>query len=203
MVRESVVDGSKRFWRVNVVKSARRIFTCTQPVARFCARMRCAGAIGETQHLGLHARVVGEVGEEGFLGADGFLVPLGHHRPLVDAGRAFAHALRIAAEDRPQHRIRRMRSWPSVARPAASTRSPNFRPRPGRRRTDSGSSTAFMLAVVTHREPVGLFEIRGDLRHQLVGRDAHRGGELRVGANAFLDAARDADGIALQREAAR
>ena len=40
MVRESVVEGSKRFWRVKVVKSARRIFTCTQPAARFCARMR-------------------------------------------------------------------------------------------------------------------------------------------------------------------
>ena len=112
MVRESVVEGSKRFCRVKVVKSARRIFTCTQPAARFCARMRVPARSASRSTSACILRVVGEVGEEGFLGADRLLVPLGHHRPFVDAGRALAHALRVAAEDRPQHGIGRRAQLP-------------------------------------------------------------------------------------------
>jgi hypothetical protein len=106
MVRESVVEGSKRFWRVNVVKSARRIFTCTQPVARFCARMRAPAPVRQPQHFGVHARVFEQIRGEGFLGADGLLVPSDiTARSSMPAG-AFAHALRIPSEDGPQHRIR-------------------------------------------------------------------------------------------------
>ena len=193
MVRESVVEGSKRFWRVKVVKSARRILTCTQPAARFCARMRWLARSARRSTSACMLRVIGEIAEEGFLGADRLLVPLGHHRAVRRCRRraracVASRGRRSATARRPARRA----AAPSVASPAASTRSPSLRPRPGRRRTESGSSTRAHVAGVDHREPVGLLQVGGDLRHQLVRRDADRGGELRGRADALLDAARDA-----------
>ena len=152
MVRESVVEGSKRFCRVKVVKSARRIFTCTQPVARFCARMRWPARSARRNTSDCILRVIGEIAEEGLLRADRFLVPLRHHRPLVDARGAFAHALRSRGRRSATAAASgASRSAPSVAMPAASTRSPSLRPRPGRRRTLERIEQRAQVAVMRPR----------------------------------------------------
>ena len=160
-----------------------------------------AGAIGEPQHLGTHARVICQVVEEGLFGADRFFVPLGHHRAVIDARGALAHALRIPPEDRPQHRVRRAAQLPegvqaggfdTLAQLAAEARqapqAQRVQHRPQGVQRDDG-------------EPVGFFQFGCDLRHQLVGRHSHRSGELCRGENALLDAARDAHRVTLEREA--
>ena len=93
-----------------------------------------------------------------------------------------------------------VRSCPSVSDAGGLDPFAQLSSEAGQAAHESGSSTACRLPAVDHGEPVGLLEVGGDLRHQLVRRHAHRGRELRAGADLSLDAARDADRVTLERE---
>ena len=87
--------------------------------------------------------------------------------------------------------------------PSASTRAPVFAPRPGSRRTLSGSRTCIDLRRRDHAQPVGLVQIGGDLRDQLVGTDADGRGEPGGLANSLLDEPRNCGGLLQGRGACR
>ena len=169
MVRESVVLGSKRFWRVNVVKSARRIFTCTQPVARFCARMReparSARRITSDSMRAASPRSVKKVSSA--------LIDFSSHSDITGRSSMPEARSRMRCESRPKmgqsSESGAVRSCAKVVRPAASTRSPSLRPRPGRRRTLSGSSVARMLEASTTVSPSGLLRSEPILATSLLG----------------------------------
>ena len=92
------------------------------------------------------------------------------------------------------------RKLPSVASPAAFDAFAKLAAEPGQPAHRQRIEHRAQVVGVDHREPVGLLQVRGDLRHQLVRRHAHRRGELGGGADPVLDAARDADRVALERE---
>src|SRR5882672_409684 len=74
---------------------------------QFLGAQARTSAIGELGELGEKPRMIANVFGEGFFGADGSVFDIGHDRTVVDAGSPFAHAAREAAENRPQHAIRR------------------------------------------------------------------------------------------------
>ena len=130
-----------------------------------------AGAVGEPQYLGAACVRGREVCREGLLGADGFLVPLGHHRALVDArrrvracaanrGRRCGHSTASGAVRSSSERVR--------CRPPRRF-SPVLRPRPGRRRTDNGSSTARTSPAVTTVRPSGFSRSEAIFATSLLG----------------------------------
>src|SRR4029079_9874917 len=120
------------------------------------------GAIRESQDLGLHARVLVQIGEEGFFGADRFLIPLRHHRALVDTRRALAHALRIAAEDGPQRRVRRDAQLAERAQVRVFAPFAELAPEPWkasyRQRIEHGAQ----VLRGDHGQPVWFLEVGGD-----------------------------------------
>ena len=107
---------------------------------------------------------------EGVLGAEGLLLDVRQHRPLVDPGGALAHPGGVAPEQRPQHRVRGAAQLPEGgdARP----------PRPARRSCARGPAGAAPTAgraprarapAVTTVSPSGLSRSEAILATSLLG----------------------------------
>ena len=103
------------FWRVKV----REIVAADLDGDARCDQVLGAhagtGEIGQARKLGVQMRGVGDVDVESIFGADRFVFELGVHLALVDTCGAVAHALGIAAEDRPELRIGRGAQLPERA----------------------------------------------------------------------------------------
>ena len=101
--------------------------------------------------------VIADVDVECLLGTDLLFRRVGDDRPLVDARGAVVEFPRLAAEQRPQHGLRRAPqlperedALPARAAPRSSRRSPNRRP------TGSGSSVAVTSSARMTVRPSGL-----------------------------------------------
>ena len=123
------------------------------------------------------------------------------HRALIHARGAFADPGAIAAEDRPQQRIRRAAQFTQGVDAGRFHPRSGLAPKAGQAAHRQGVEHLADLLRRHHGQAVGLLQLRGDLRHQLVGRDADRGGESGELADAALDAARDLGAAAEQRGA--
>ena len=168
-VRPSQVGGATARWRVKVVKSPRRIFTPTQPVTSARARSRVqarsasrassrCSACGSPMSCSKVSSALRDLSSVS--GCTG---------PFVDAGGALAHPGAVAAEQRPQHRIGRAAQLPEGGDARGLHLGAGLAPRPGMRRTGSGSSTARTRSALTTVRPSGLARSEAILATSLLG----------------------------------
>ena len=160
-------------------------------------------AVRELREALLQFLVVADVDVEGFLGADLLLRRVGDDRPLVDARGAVLVLARLAPEQRPQHRFGRRPQLPE--REDALFLEPRRGLRPDAEQPADRQRVEHRAHVLRAdpREAVRLLHVGGELREQLVVRDADRGGEPGALADALLDLARHVLAAAEEADAAR
>ncbi len=99
-------------------------------------------------------------------------------------------ALRVAAEDRPQHGVAGgAQILETCGCRAASTLSPVLRPSPGSRRTESGSSVSRRFCGVMTVSPSGFFRSEAIFATSLLGATPTEAVTRVVCVNAILDRA--------------
>ena len=143
-------------------------------------------------------RPVGDVGREGRLAALRLRLALGDHRPVIVAPGAVAKLVAEPWAEGPLQRRGLDRGE------LGHGPDPELGQSLGRARPDAGDQSRRALADgldhvlrLQDAEAVGLFEIGGDLREQLVGRQADRADQARLGADLALQLA----GARLRRRA--
>ena len=92
---------------------------------------------------------------------------------------------------------------PMVRTPKSASATPVFSPTPHSRPIGERRQERRLVAGRDDDQPVGLAQVRGDLRDELGGRDADRRGQPDVGADLVLDPARDRRAVPEQVERAR
>jgi hypothetical protein len=147
----------------------------------------CTGLVRQPRDLALQLRAVGDIRFEGFFRADLFLVEVRHDRSVVDPGGSLLHALRVTAEDRAQPRRGGLSQFAKRADAERLDLGRRFRAEAEQLADRQGVQQAGHVLRPHHDEAIGLAQVRGDLRHQLVGGQAHGCGESGAVADALLD----------------
>src|SRR5438477_342195 len=154
--------------------------------------------IGDSRTLHVQGARIADVLLEGVLCTQRFFLDFRQYRPIIDPGGALAHPGGVAPEERPQERIGR------AAELAERLDAGRLDPRAGLAPEAREAPHREGIQHLAHAlggdmgEPVGLHEVGGDLGHELIRGDPHRGGEPGELADAPLDEPRDVDGAAEQ-----
>ena len=139
---------------------------------------------------------------ERLLGADGFLLAIRLHRPVIDSRRQRAHGLAMLAEGAPQDRLRRPAQVAEGVDAGCLDTGQRLLPDAVEPADGQGIENGVHIVRPEPAQSVGLAKVRRDLGEQLVGSDAHRCGEPERLANALPNGLGNGLAVAQQPHAA-